>query len=256
MLSNDKVIIIGAGNVATHIACALDKYLQVSQVYSHTLDNALILASKLNNCQATDKLSGIDTDAKYVIISVKDHAIEQVVAQLSKMPQSIVMHTSGSVPMDAIATVSPQYGVLYPLQTFTKDATIDMRKVPFFFEGNEEIAELAKVISDKVQYASSQQRAIIHVAAVFACNFTNHLWTIASDILKEHDITFDVLQPLVEMTTGKAFAFGPNNCQTGPAIRGDNNIIAKHLAMLTPEQQKIYTTLTHAISQYYNHEQD
>ena len=258
-LNQLKIVIIGSGNVATHLAQALSRAAHIIQIYSRTLANANILAQKIGNSEAIDNIDNIATDADVYLISAKDDAVASIAAQAAPRCKgnALWLHTSGSVPADVFASYCLRYGVLYPLQTFSKDATVNVAEVPFFIEGNNadterDIAIIANALSATVKRADSDCRRRIHAAAVFACNFTNHLWAIANDILAQGDLEWDVLMPLLKVTLAKTQQLSPADAQTGPARRGDTGTMNSHLAMLDEHQQEIYRMLSDSIMKRYN----
>jgi predicted short-subunit dehydrogenase-like oxidoreductase (DUF2520 family) len=242
MKPETKITLIGAGNVATQLGLALLKegYL-ISQVYSKTSRSASILSKKLKAKAITD-LKKLELDAAIYIIAVKDDAINQVAKHL-ELKDQIVVHTSGSVSVDALKNVSKNHGVFYPLQTFTKNKKLKFKNVPVCIEGNNKststtLQYFAKSISSNVQVINSDQRKVIHLAAVFACNFTNHMYAIAEEILKKNKLSLDLLQPLIEETALKIKTTSPAQAQTGPAVRGDQKIMEEHLKMLGDKKLK------------------
>ena len=258
-LNQLKIVIIGSGNVATHLAQALSRAAHIIQIYSRTLANANILAQKIGNSEAIDNIDNIATDADVYLISAKDDAVASIAAQAAPRCKgnALWLHTSGSVPANVFAPHCQRYGVLYPLQTFSKDATVNVAEVPFFIEGNNadterDIAIIANALSATVKRADSNCRRRIHAAAVFACNFTNHLWAIANDILAQGNLDWDVLMPLLKVTLAKTQQLSPADAQTGPARRGDTGTMNSHLAMLDDHQQEIYRMLSDSIMKRYN----
>lgn len=252
-----KVVILGSGNVASHLAARLSKVAQVAQVYSPHLLHAQNLASTIPNCQAIDSIESICKDADFYLISVSDTAIPALASRLPKV-NGIVAHTSGSVSIDVLN--GQNSGVFYPLQTFSKEAELDMCEVPFFIEAydsatRDALFSLARLIAPKAkpQYADSEARKQLHIAAVFACNFANHLWAIADDMLKKNGYSIEVLYPLLKVTLGKAMQMPPAEAQTGPAARGDLSVIHRHLEMLSanPQLKEIYSTLSNHILSYF-----
>lgn len=240
--------------MAWSLAPALDAVANVVQVYSPTIDHARSLANRLKDCQPIDSLDNVIKDADYYIISVKDDAVAPVAAALHSVT-GIVAHTSGSVPADALLPASDQTGVFYPLQTFSKADTVDVRQVPFFIEGNDtavfdSLTSLARKISDRVYAADSAHRAVLHIAAVFACNFANNLWAIASDLLAQGGYSLDVMKPLLEATLDKAMRMHPDLAQTGPAVRGDTRVIDSHRSKLSGTDLQIYDLLTQSIANH------
>lgn len=258
-LNQPKIVIIGSGNVATHLAQALSCTAHITQIYSRTPANANSLAQKIGNCKPIDNLDNIDTSADVYLIAVKDDAVAGIAAKVAPRcnGNALWLHTSGSVPADVFAPHCQRYGVLYPLQTFSKDATVNVAEVPFFIEGNNadtehDIACIANTLSTTVKRADSDCRRRIHAAAVFACNFTNHLWAIADDILRQGNIEWEVLMPLLKVTLAKTQQLSPADAQTGPARRGDTGTMNSHLAMLDEHQQEIYRMLSDSIMKRYN----
>ncbi|MBN8703638.1 MAG: DUF2520 domain-containing protein [Bacteroidetes bacterium] len=249
------VVLIGAGRLATNLGIALvNNKFKILQVYSRTAKSAKELASKLN-CNYTNNFNQLDNSASLYIISVKDDVLP-VIAKKIALKNKLVVHTSGSINMDVLKNVSSSYGIFYPLQTFNKNKTLDFREIPVFIEASDlktkkQISTIAKSISKKVHYADSETRKLIHLSAVFACNFSNHMYTIASTLLQSKKILFSILQPLVVETAKKAFEITPNKAQTGPAIRRDQKVIEEHLKLLkaTKTNKEIYSLLTKSIQQ-------
>jgi predicted short-subunit dehydrogenase-like oxidoreductase (DUF2520 family) len=250
---NKQIILIGAGNVATQLGITLynSGYL-ISQVYSRTKKSTTALAEKINAEAITD-LKKLDTNAAIYVIAVKDDAIADIVKKLN-LKNKIVVHTSGSVPIHILKNISKNYGVFYPLQTFSKDKKVDFKTTPICIEANNPVTArtlkyFARSISNKVQEISSDQRKTIHLAAVFANNFSNHLYSIAEDILTKNKLSFDLLKPLIEETAGKIKNNSPAKMQTGPAIRGDKKTIDAHLKLLKKDKRikAIYKILSESI---------
>jgi predicted short-subunit dehydrogenase-like oxidoreductase (DUF2520 family) len=245
-----KAVIIGSGNVATHLALAFQKKgIIISQVYSRTSANAELLAQKLNT-SFTTHTSGIDRNADIYIYALKDSSFLNLLKRFD-LPKAIHVHTSGSIPMKDFYGYTDRYGVLYPLQTFSINKEIDFSNVPICIEANSEkleneLIELAKLLTTKTYILSSEQRRKVHLAAVFACNFTNYMYDIAHDIVLGAGIEFDILKPLIMETADKINTLSPREAQTGPAIRYDENIINKHLIMLDNRKhwKAIYRKLT------------
>jgi predicted short-subunit dehydrogenase-like oxidoreductase (DUF2520 family) len=252
MKPETNIILIGAGNVATQLGLALsDAGYKISQVYSKTKSSSSVLAKKLKTESITD-LKKLAQDASIYIIAVKDDAIRDVAAQL-KLGNKIVVHTSGSVSINALKKVSTNYGVIYPLQTFTKGKSLNFKNVPLCIEGSNKststtLQYFAKSVSSNVQQVDSDQRKVIHLAAVFACNFSNHMYTIAEEIMKKNKLSFGLLKPLIEETASKIKNNSPTEAQTGPAARGDKKVMKEHLKMLKNKDIKeIYKTLSNQI---------
>lgn len=247
------VTLIGAGNLATHLGKALNESgFEIKQVYSRTKDAAQKLA-KLLGSTATSLIQDIDTTSDLLIISVIDDAIGFIADQLN-VNDKLLVHTAGSVSMDILEKTSDNIGVLYPFQTFSKGINVDFRKIPVCIEANnkesfEQLKQLSEKISDKVLAVGSEQRSVIHIAAVFSCNFVNHLYTLSDQLLQDSNLSMDLLYPLVQETTEKLMKINPKEAQTGPALRGDKEIINKHLESLKdmPEMKKIYQMLSESI---------
>ncbi|MBR5240545.1 MAG: DUF2520 domain-containing protein [Muribaculaceae bacterium] len=251
-----SVAIVGSGNVATHLAKAIfDVGVEVKYIYSPTLENSSTLASKVNAI-AVDSISKIERDVDLIIISIKDDAIKEVVEDL-KGYDSIIVHTSGGINIDVFEGITDKGGVLYPLQTFSKSRALDFSKIPLFIEARDngtlsEIDKFAKRLSSNVIVADSSRRRIMHVAAVFACNFVNHCYDIASQILEKEGVSFDVLLPLIDETTKKISEITPHEAQTGPARRGDSDVMNAHLQQIdSPSIKDIYTLLSKSITDSY-----
>lgn len=257
-----SAVFIGAGNVASAIAPALERSgaAYVTQVYSRTMANASSLAHQLRNAEPIADLTSIRNDADVYIISVKDDAIREIVEMLPGN-DALWIHTSGGIGVDAIASLSSNTGVMYPLQTFTKGIDVDLSKVPFFVEGSnpnaqKRITELAGSLSGRVELAGSVQRLKLHAAAVFACNFVNHMLAVADDILQEAGTDLSVLRPLIDETMRKITLIPPSQAQTGPARRGDNAVMERHLSVLDSERGAHYKYISQMISQYYRNERN
>ena len=225
-----SVVIIGNGNIATHLESAFLKVdtIRVTQINSRKLENI--------------------PEADITILAVSDDAIADV---SSKITNSFVVHTSGSSSIEDLKNTSNK-GVFYMLQTFSKDKEIDFSKIPFCLEAeNKEdyllLETLAKAIGIKVYNINTEQRKAIHVAAVFVNNFTNHLYKIGNDICEENKVPFEILQPLIDETSQKIKILSPKKAQTGPALRNDKKTIENHLELLNIEQQRIYKILTQSI---------
>lgn len=245
--------VIGAGNVAWHLANALvDNDVEVLHIVSRRLESAAPLADRVGAVPLVDISNEYDEPDIY-IVAVSDDQIGNVVNELSDK-ESWVVHTSGATGMDVFKKKKSHYGVMYPLQTFSKERKLEFREVPLLLEVAEvdnlnELEEFASRLSNCVSYADSEARAVVHVAAVFACNFTNRLVAIAMELLKEKGLDADLLKPLVHETVEKLDEMDPIAAQTGPALRGDENTIKKHLKLLAnhPDWQKMYTFISREI---------
>lgn len=247
-----KVIFIGAGNLATRLSTEmLERGFNIAQVYSKTEKSAKSLSLQLN-CPYTTSLAAVADDADLYIFSIKDSILEEV---LRAMPHrnGLWVHTAGSIPMEIFAPYVNRYGVFYPLQTFSKSREVNFQLIPFFIESklvqDQELLEKAAWrMSQKVFYASSEQRKYLHLAAVFACNFTNHMYAIAAQLVEEHGLPFEALKPLIAETAAKIEELHPLQAQTGPAMRYDENVIERHLALLQePRLKSLYEQLSKSI---------
>lgn len=248
-VTGNKTVIIGAGNVATHLAHAYRDILNISQVFSRSMKNAKILADSIKCNDYTDKPESITADADIYIFAVKDDAIGPLLDRINIPEKALAIHTSGSVSKNIFENRANRFGILYPLQTFTKNIPVDFSKIAFFIEGDSaetcrEIELLAKTLSGKVYEADSDQRKRLHIAAVFACNFANNMWSIANEITDKNDLPFDVLLPLIQATVDKLKYTSPLNAQTGPAVRQDHVIINNHIDMLDGGKKNIYRIIS------------
>lgn len=253
-----EIVILGAGNVATHLATVLDEIGHVGQIWSRDINNALTVSERLKDCQAVCHLSEINRQADLYIISVVDDAIPSILDNINDV-KGIIAHTSGSVSLKDLQPYineKTKLGVLYPLQTFSRHCAVDIKEIPFFIEGNspevtQVLEDIAGKLSSKVYRADSQVRGHLHIAAVFACNFVNHLWAIADIYLKENtDFNLSVFEPLMKEVLRKALD-NPHSAQTGPAVRNDKRVIARHLAALRGNEAEIYKLLSESIVNKY-----
>ncbi len=258
-----KVAMVGAGNVASALAPALDALegVEVTTVWSRNPAHAEELSAHLRHASVARELSDIPSDADLYLLSVSDDAIPSVARAIKCGPQAVAAHTSGGVDASVLNCMTPHYGVFYPLQTFTKGEPVDLATVPLFVEGSDPVAldlldSLASRITPLADHADSHRRAVMHAAAVFACNFTNHFLARADDILRTEGLTLDVLRPLITETIRKASVMSPRSAQTGPARRNDSGCIGRHEALLTPDQRALYHTISQAIIDYYRDEQN
>jgi len=248
-----NIVCIGSGNVATHLAIAFKAMgAEIIQVWSSDSRNAEILAA-LTKAKPFRRWEELDRSADCYVIAVKDDAIASVASHL-KGVKGIVLHTSGATPIEMLSGAGSGYGVLYPLQTFSKTKAVDLTKVPFCIEGNnpetlEKIAVIAQLLSANVSVVSTEQRMILHLAAVFASNFSNHLYHLSGQLLEQHELKFDLLRPLILETAQKVQSSLPIDVQTGPAVRNDQQTMEKHLDLLknSPELQQLYQSLSNSI---------
>lgn len=251
---NSTIVTIGSGNLATHITLALHQAgAAILQVCSPTRDHAVELAARAG-AEAVASLADTVPDADYYIIAVKDDAIPNVVAGLDHVcPDSVVLHTAGSVPMSVFRDRVGRYGVLYPMQTFSKARQVDFSSIPCFVEASDEIAmgrvrELAEGISHSVIVADSSRRRRLHLAAVFACNMANHCYRLAERVLEGEDIDFRLFSPLIEETARKIQYLTPREAQTGPMVRNDVTVMDAQVQLLGDDTMRsIYRLMAESI---------
>lgn len=255
-----KITIIGAGNVATHLTKRLhEKGHEIFQIFNRNLESAVFLANEIN-AEAIDDFQKINLESDVYIIAISDDAIAAVAEKLAAMlpKNAIIAHTSGATSIKVFQPFFENYGVFYPLQTFSKNRQADFEKLPFCIEGSNQNTEsqlvaLANSICPNVYLINDEQRSVLHVAAVFANNFTNYLMAISDEIVTKENIPFDLLKPLINETVAKISENPPKSMQTGPARRGDKATLAKHQKYLEqyPNYQKIYELLSESIAGFY-----
>lgn len=233
-----RITVIGEGNVGIHLCIAL----------AGTADEVINVSSRT--------LDELPLDSDIYLIAVSDHAIEEVASRLPLL-DGIVAHTSGSISIDVLKRFN-RYGVFYPLQTFTKGVELDYTRIPVFIEGSDtavsgELMGTAALFTSHLHYADSNLRQRLHIASVFACNYTNHLWYIADTILNNEGLTLDVLRPLIEATVEKLQYITPLKAQTGPAVRRDIKVLEQHQQALSDTPyEKIYKILAESILNTHN----
>ncbi|NJY62663.1 DUF2520 domain-containing protein [Salinimicrobium sp. CDJ15-81-2] len=248
-----EVVLLGSGNVATHLfkAFSASEGIKVKQVYNHSKDS---LTWFKNKAEITTQFSEL-FEADIYLMALKDDVIPTVAEQLQER-RGLVVHTSGSVALEALNGCKRK-GVLYPLQTFSKENEVEYSEVPFCLEANNPedlqlLKSLAEKISGKAYEINSQQRRKLHLSAVFVCNFVNHLYAVGEQICQKSEIPFDILKPLIAETANKVQHASPAMVQTGPAIRDDQSTIKGHLQLLeSGENKKIYELLTSAIQTFH-----
>jgi len=254
---NRTISIIGAGKVGSFLAHSFIRAgFRISEVYSRSQDPAKALAKKTGSkvAGAVDELDGA---TELIIISVPDDQIVSVVSELPPF-KGVVAHTSGTVPIDVFRGKVEKYGVFYPLQTIGNETPPNPEKIPICLEASDRqtrelLEEAAAGITGNIYHLNSEQRRIAHIAAVFACNFTNHLYKVSADILQGYGLPFDLLRPLIKETARKALEQPPGEIQTGPAARGDIETIKAHLELLKdePELKDLYIQLSKMIARKY-----
>jgi len=255
------VSFIGSGNLAWHLAPALDNMgYVVREIYSLNPNHAEALTERLYQAEVKATLDFSTSDSKVFFVAVSDDAIADIAREIILPEDAILVHTSGSQPITELQFAATQnLGVFYPLQTFSKSKKVDFKEIPIFIESHTEEAEqalmqIAKSISKEVRKIGSEERKALHVAAVFASNFSNHMLTLAKEIMQQNSLDYDWLKPLITETINKSMYIGPELAQTGPAKRGDLNILDTHLEFLQGQDSiaEIYKVISqHIIDTHY-----
>jgi predicted short-subunit dehydrogenase-like oxidoreductase (DUF2520 family) len=253
MNQSASFVSIGAGNVATQLVSKFcHSGFRLIQVYSRTEVSANALA-KLHNVVYTTSTSEINANADFYLVSIPDQALPLILDQI-KIHDKLIFHTAGSHGLEVFGKEFSCYGVMYPLQTFSKNVKLDLSKVPFLIEASDdktllEIEKIASLVSDKVYKSDSETRRWIHMAAVFACNFSNHMIVLSDEILNQKKLDTSILRPLIEETFRKSISMDPYEAQTGPAVRDDFSTLDIHIKMLDNQAllQKIYTFTSQSI---------
>ena len=254
-MSNPNVTIIGTGNLATHLARNIEKAgFRVSEVFGRNKSKAHFIANQLYDSKAVNDLDFSNSKATLFFICVSDTAIEQVTNEMIVPENGILIHCSGATSIKAISKNDVEYGVFYPIQTFSQKRKISFEGLNICIEASniatEDILEdLAKKMGAKPCFMSSEQRKVLHLSAVFACNFSNHLLQIAQELLKKEGLPFGLLQQLTQETINKSFELGPDKSQTGPAVREDYFTMSEHETLLSkkPEWKDLYLQISEDI---------
>jgi predicted short-subunit dehydrogenase-like oxidoreductase (DUF2520 family) len=251
-----RLILLGAGHVAWHLAPQLEAAgHRITHVFARNAENAKPLIKRLYNAQYTDKQDFRNEQADMVLLCLADKALPEILPKIQMPDQAILVHTSGSLDMNLLAPFAQKYGVFYPLQTFSKVRKVNWKEIPICLEASDEasldlLTDLADGISQEIYQVSTADRQKLHLSAVFACNFSNHLWAIAHDILQKNDLDFALLKPLIRETLEKALEFPPQEVQTGPAIRKDTLVIDRQKEYLKNhhlDYLAVYEELTQSI---------
>ena len=247
-----NVVCIGAGRLAHHLMPELQRAgCAIKQVFNRSLHSARSLADKLHIADYTSDLTKIYPSADLYVLALSDDAINDVGSEIKKKQdlRGIVVHSSGVLGMDSIPFKLK--GVFYPLQTFSEDHQIEWKSTPIVITSENEyvtnkLKDLAGKISNNVYEITDKQKTVLHLAAVFANNFTNHMLTIAENICEENKIPFEILKPLIQTTFEKALHHGASGSQTGPAVRGDDMTIDRHIQLLRdyPQLLEVYDAIT------------
>ncbi|WP_367916620.1 Rossmann-like and DUF2520 domain-containing protein [Leadbetterella sp. DM7] len=265
-----KITIVGAGNLAGHLARALERVeVAVNEIYARDIRKAAALADGLYAAVPVNSLDFSRSSSEVFFLCVSDDALESVASQILLPDGAILAHTSGARPLSVLDGALSLYhgrrvdcGVFYPLQTFTQGVPLDFNRIPILVESEDKnalaaLTGLARRLSGKVLQVSSKERLVYHVSAVFSCNFTNHLWALSKEILESENLDFELLKPLIAETVKKMMQAGhPADVQTGPAIRKDRRTLEAHLAFLADDEDlsKVYSTLTESISDWHRPE--
>ncbi|MBX2900971.1 MAG: DUF2520 domain-containing protein [Cyclobacteriaceae bacterium] len=252
---------IGSGNLAWHLAPAFDNAgFVVKEVYSPNPQHAEALTERLYQAEVKATLDFSTSTSSIFILAVRDEAIAQVAREIILPDEAVLIHTSGSVPITELQyAATPHVGVLYPLQTFSKERKVDFSSIPLFVETVTDeaatvVLALSKALSKQVRKITSEERKALHVAAVFASNFTNHMLTLARQVMQQNSLEFNWLKPLITETLNKSLTIGPHHAQTGPAKRGDLEILDNHLQFLSEDERatEIYRIISqHIIDTYH-----
>ncbi len=250
-----RVVIIGAGNLATHLYRSILKArgIKVIQVFNRDpqhldfIDNQELKVSEISKIKRAD----------LYLLAIKDDALLDFPHTLPKF-EGLVAHCSGSENIERLSCFK-NYGVFYPLQSFSKERPLDFDRIPICLEANSEknldiLKKVASKLSEQIFEVNSSQRKALHLSAVFVNNFSNHLFALASDYCEKNELPFDILKPLIRETVDKIESIPPYSAQTGPALRNDQTTIETHLQMLDDDQKKIYTILTESIQKLHGKE--
>lgn len=252
-----KIVLLGAGNVATHLAKALIKEgFNLCQIYSRSIESARELGIK-TGIHYTTEIDEVYRQADIYIFSLSDSAIAGVAEKLTLENNPLLLHTAGSVSKDILSAFSKNYGVLYPLQTFSKQRELNFREVPLCYDANTRnntqiVEQICKTLCDRTYYMEDEERRKLHLAAVFACNFSNYMYSLAEDILYKNNIDFEIIKPLIQETAAKINDLSPKKAQTGPAIRNDKSTMNKHKELLedNSDLKKLYTFISNNILKF------
>jgi predicted short-subunit dehydrogenase-like oxidoreductase (DUF2520 family) len=257
-MSSQNISFAGAGRVAS----ALCRKMYAS---GHNIELIVSLSeangrSLSEECGASwSKVPVFPGSSDLIIVAVPDHSLINVLSDLSCSPDTLVVHTAGSFGLEVFPEQIKRKGVFYPLQTFSRDRGVDFSGLPFLLESSDTgssaiMAELAGSTGGKTLFVSSEQRRMIHLAAVFICNFANHMLTGGWQVAEKADVPFEIFYPLLQETISKAMDLGPGESQTGPAVRNDMNTIEKHIELLafSPDLQKLYKEVTLSIIKYHS----
>ncbi|UZR92320.1 Rossmann-like and DUF2520 domain-containing protein [Chondrinema litorale] len=250
-----NISIIGAGKLAWHLAHAItSEGLRINKVYSRSEASANKLVQSIKQGNTTTDKDFTNSTSNIFFIALPDDVVPIILKDFHFPENTLLLHTSGTLPLSVLKDASKKNGVFYPLQTFSFGKEVDFKKIPICLEASDEssltkASNLAKFLSNEVHLISSEKRKFLHLAAVFACNFSNRLFVLSKDILAQEEIPFQILSNLVNETVVKAFEIGPENAQTGPAARNDLKTIEAHTKLLRDNSEKleIYKLLSDSI---------
>jgi len=256
-MDQNNISFAGAGRVAEalckelfHAGLSIDKVVSTTEVTGKQL---------AATCKAewSDTLS-FPVTTKIILVSVPDHSLQAVLNEIQCSDETLVAHTAGSFGLDIFPDKIKRKGIFYPLQTFSKNRKVSFTDLPFLIEASDDessliLQSLAESVKGKVYFVDTDQRRMLHLSAIFVNNFTNYMLTVGKEVALKAGFSFEILVPLLKETISKALDTGPENSQTGPAVRNDQNTIEKHLELLSfsPELQKIYNEMTQSIIEYY-----
>jgi len=250
-----KIVLIGAGRLATNLGVALRKAgHDIACVYSRTMASAQSLAT-ITGGEAVCDVSSIPSEADVFVVAVKDGVLGDLLPQLARgREQQLFVHTAGSMPMSLWQGLTARHGVFYPMQTFSKERLVDFSEISVFLEASDEdtmrrLKQLAASLTTHVFELDSEGRKVLHLAAVFACNFVNHCYALSAEVLEQRGLPFSVMLPLIDETARKVHEMAPRDAQTGPAVRADANVMDMQAAMLAdrPLMEELYRKLSLSI---------
>jgi predicted short-subunit dehydrogenase-like oxidoreductase (DUF2520 family) len=252
-----RISFIGAGKVSGALCRKMHMSgCKIQKIVSRTGISGCALARSCNASWSSEYDFSDSEDL--IIVAVPDDKLFQILASIKCPDNTVVAHTAGSLGLDVFPAFVKHTGVFYPLQTFSENRKISFRDLPFFLEASDPFSsgimkDIAESIGSKVHFLDTEHRRLLHVAAVFACNFTNHMLTAGKQITEKAGISFEVLEPLINETVMKALEAGPEHSQTGPAFRSDKGTIKRHIELLSfsPELQGIYKEVTQSIMKFY-----
>jgi len=252
-----RISFAGAGRVGGALCRGLFRAgFTIDLIVSESAGRGRFLAESCSASWSSDLEFPHSTDI--IIVAVPDHRLKGVLEAIRCRPDTLIAHTAGSFGLDIFPEQVNHKGIIYPLQTFSHGREVTFIDLPFFLEASDEhsseiLKNLVNSVGGKVHFVDTERRRMLHLAAVFACNFTNHMITGGKDISKRAGFSFEVLKPLINETISKALTIGPENSQTGPAVRNDRITIEKHLDLVSfsPELQSLYEEVTRSIIEYY-----